>query len=275
MAGSWTDLRGQHAVVRVIRPDLRHGRGAFVRPSYPHPRMTTPYDRSARWYDRIYGDKAYRDEADALRALVEAERPGARTLLEVGCGTGGHLVFLREHLECVGVDLSASMLAQAREKLPDLPFHQADMRAFDLHERFDVVASLFSAIGYVRSTDELFAAVACMARHLQPGGVLVIEPWFSPEQWNPGRIHGGMIVDEPDLKIVRMVVSEQRDRFAVTPMHHLVATLEGVEHVLETHQLFLAQPEEYRAALQAAGLEAIRFVPDVLVRGLWIGRAPA
>lgn len=237
--------------------------------------MPTPYDRSARWYDRIYGDKAYRDEADVLRALVHAERPDARTLLEVGCGTGGHLVFLREHLACVGVDLSASMLAQAREKLPGLPFHQADMRAFDLEQQFDVVASLFSAIGYVRSTDELFAAVACMARHLHPGGVLVIEPWFSPEQWKPGRqIHGGMIVDEPELKIVRMVVSEQQGRFAVTPMHHLVATLEGIEHVLETHELLLAEPEEYRAALRAAGLEAIRFVPDVLVRGLWIGRAP-
>jgi hypothetical protein len=148
-------------------------------------------------------------------------------------------VFLREHLECVGVELSASMLAQAREKLPDLPFHRADMRAFDLEQRLDVVASLFSAIGYVRSTDELFAAVACMAGHL----VLVIEPWFSPEQWNPGpRIHGGMIVDEPELKIVRMVVSEQRDRFAVTPMHHLVATLGGIEHFLETHELLLAEP---------------------------------
>lgn len=238
--------------------------------------MATPYERSARWYDRIYGDKAYRDEADALRRLVEGERPAARTLLEVGCGTGGHLVFLREHFACAGVDLSASMLDVARDKLPGITFTEGDMRSFDLGVRFDVVASLFSAIGYVRSIDELFAAVACMARHLRPGGVLAVEPWFSREQWNPGgRIHGGMIVDEPDLKIVRMVVSETRDRFAVTPMHHLVGTLDGVEHFVETHELLLAEPQEYQAAFEGAGLGAVRYVPDILARGAWVGRAPA
>lgn len=238
------------------------------------PRMAAPYEQSARWYDRIYGDKAYGEEAEALRGLVARERPGAATLLEVGCGTGGHLAFLREHFACAGVDLSAAMLAIAKAKLPDLPLHQADMRDFTLAERFDVVASLFSGIGYVRSTGELFGAVARMARHLEPGGVLVVEPWFSPQQWNPGtKIHGGMIVDEPELKIVRMVVSEQRGRFAVTPMHHLVATTDGVEHFVETHELLLAEPSEYRAAFEAAGLSAVRFEPDLFVRGAWIGRA--
>lgn len=185
-------------------------------------------------------------------------------------------VFLREHVSCAGVDLSASMLEVARDKLPGIALAEGDMRNFELGVRFDVVMWLFSAIGYVRSIDELFAAVACMARHIHPGGILVVEPWFSRAQWNPGgRIHGGMIVDDPDLKIVRMVVGETRDRFAVTPMHHLVATLDGVEHFVETHELLLAEPQEYQAAFERAGLEAVRYVPDVLARGAWVGRTPA
>jgi SAM-dependent methyltransferase len=234
-----------------------------------------PYERSAAIYDLLYGDKAYREEADTLRALLDQERAGTRTLLEVGCGTGGHLVFLREHFACEGIDLSAAMLEHARAKLPDVPLHVADMRDFDLGRRFGVVASLFSGIGYVRSTAELDAAIACMARHLEPGGVLVVEPWFTPQQWKPGgRVRGGMHVDRDDIKIVRVSITQTRGRFAVTPMHHLVATLDGVEHFVETHELFLAEAHEYRAAFEAAGLERVRHEPGVFVRGAWIGHRP-
>jgi ubiquinone/menaquinone biosynthesis C-methylase UbiE len=231
-----------------------------------------PYERSAALYDLIYGDKAYAEEAEAVRAIVERERPAARTLLEVGCGTGGHLVFLREHFECEGVDLTPGMLERAREKLPGVPLHLGDMRSFALPRTFDAITSLFSAIGYVRSLEELDAAIACMARHLAPGGVLIVEPWFTPEQWRPGsNVYGKLHVDRDDMKLARFVVSERRGRFAVTPMHHLVATLEGVEHFVETHELFLAETHEYSAAFEKAGLSRVRHEPDVLVRGAWIG----
>jgi hypothetical protein len=114
-----------------------------------------------------------------------------------------------------------------------------------------------------------------MARHLEPGGLLAIEPWFTPGQWQPGRkVRGGLLVDRDDLKVARLVVSEIQGRFAVTPMHHLVATPGGVEHFVETHELFLAEVDELRAAFTAAGLVDVEFVPGVLVRGLWLGQRP-
>jgi hypothetical protein len=128
----------------------------------------------------------------------------------------------------------------------------------------------------VRSTDELDAAIACMARHLAPDGLLVVEPWFTPEQWKPGtKVHGGLHVDRDDLKIARLTVAETRGRFAVTPMHHLVATLQGIDYFVETHELFLAEAHEYRTAFERAGLQRVCHVPDVLVRGAWIGARPA
>jgi len=235
--------------------------------------MPSPYSSSAALYDRIYAWKAFADEAGAIRELVDTLHPGARTLLDVACGTGGHLEHLRAHFVVEGIDGSPDMLAVARNKLGDVPLHTGDLRSFALGRRFDVVTCLFSAIGYVRSTAELDAAIATMARHLAPGGVLLVEPWFTPEQWRPGRLSGGMSVDTDELKVARFVVSSTRDRFAVTPMHHLVATKDGVEHFVETHELFLAEREELEHAFVAAALVDVRYLPDALMRGLWVGTA--
>ena len=228
--------------------------------------MPVPYSESAALYDRIYAFKDYRAEAEAVRRLA----PDARSLLEVGCGTGGHLVHFAEWFESEGVDLSADMIAVARGKLPATPLHVADMRTLALGRRFDVVTCLFSSIGYVRSVDELNAAIAAMAAHVAPGGSLIVEPWFTADQWKTGTIHGSMMVDDPDLKVARLVVSSTRERFAVTPMHHLVARPSGVTHFVETHELFLATTDEYRNAFTAAGLDVRH--DDALPRGAWVGR---
>jgi SAM-dependent methyltransferase len=233
--------------------------------------VDAPYTESAELYDRIYATKDYASEAAAIRALIARLHPAARTLLDVGCGTGGHLAQLAAWYAVEGVDVSPGMLAVAQRKLPGVRLHAADMRELALGTTFDVVTSLFSGIAYVRSVAELHRAIAALAAHLAPGGVLVVEPWFTPEAWRPGTLHASF-VDDPDLKIARMVRSETRDRFAVTPMHHLVATSTGVTHFVETHELLLATIDEYRAGFEAAGLEPT-FQPDGLVRGAWIGRA--
>lgn len=235
--------------------------------------MAQPYELSARLYDEIYGVERYARQAAAVRAYLAQKHSSARTMLEIGCGTGGHLAYFRDSFSVTGIDLSAAMLAVAREKLPDVPLYQADMRTLELSTRFDVVTCLFSSIAYVRSCAELNATVARLAAHLNPAGLLIIEPWFTPEQWYPGRVRGGLQVDRDDLKIARFCVSGTRGRFAVMPMHHLVAEASGVSHFVEEHELFLATTAEYEAAFAMAKLTSVHFDADLLPRGAWIGRA--
>ena len=130
--------------------------------------------------------KDYAGEAARLTELIRARNPSARTLLDVACGTGKHLEALRSEFEVEGVDIDEGLLAIARGRLGSVPLHTADMRDFDLGRRFDAVTCLFSAIGHVADGDELDAAVASMARHLEPGGVLIVEPWLEPDVWEIG-----------------------------------------------------------------------------------------
>ena len=134
------------------------------------------FSRSARIYDAIYASiRDYPKEAAELDRLIQERRPGARTLLDVACGTAAHLEHLRGY-ELEGLDLDREMLAVACERLPDVSFHEADMASFDLGNRFDAVVCMFSSIGYVKSEVRLRSAAAAFARHLEPGGVLVVEP---------------------------------------------------------------------------------------------------
>ena len=58
-----------------------------------------PYNAAARAYDLFYRDKDYEGEVDELVGIVEARRPGARSVLDVGCGTGAHLEWLARRYE--------------------------------------------------------------------------------------------------------------------------------------------------------------------------------
>src|ERR1700674_1688012 len=93
------------------------------------------YGKSARIYDLLYvgaGIKDYPAESADVRGLIKDSCAQAETLLDVACGTGGHLVELHQWFTAEGVDVSPAMLDVARRRLPGIPLHQADMRTFDL-----------------------------------------------------------------------------------------------------------------------------------------------
>jgi SAM-dependent methyltransferase len=231
------------------------------------------FTRSARLYDAIYASiRDYPREAAELDGLIQERRPGARTLLDVACGTGAHLEHLAGRYEVEGLDLDPEMLAIARERLPDATFHEGDMTSFHLGKRFDAVVCMFSSIGYALTEERLQGAIASMARHLEPGGILVVEPWLTPDVWTDGLV-GSVFVQEPELKIARINTSRHRDKVSVVDFHYLVGTPEGVEHFAELHELGLFTVEQQLAAFRAAGLDAEHDPEGPMGRGLYIAVA--
>ena len=231
-----------------------------------------PYTRRPDLYDVEYGAKDYAGEADAVERLVRTHAPGAGTLLDVACGTGKHLEHLNARFACEGVDLDGGLLEVARARLPGVPLHRADMREVDLGRRFDVVTCLFSAIGFVGGPDGLRAAVRSLARHVAPGGVLLVEPWLTPEDWIPNRPHL-LTHQSDDLVLARVTLSGLRgERISTTEMHYTVAKPAGIDQFVETHELYLFTLDEMRASFEAAGLRVEHDAYGLIGRGLWICR---
>lgn len=232
---------------------------------------------SENYYDDIYSTmgKDYVLETEKLHGFIQKYicRDG-NVLLDMACGTGIHAGLLSKYYEVVGTDLNSEMLKVARKKHPGIHFLQSDMRNFDIGRKFDVVTCLFSAIGYMRTKTELRQAIKCMSRHLLPGGILLVEPWFPPEQWNVGRV-STILVDKPDIKIVRMSHSGRRGKVSLLEFQYLIGTTRGLEHLREHHEFGLFTHEEYTDAFTRAGLNATHEPEGVDGRGLFIGTKPA
>jgi ubiquinone/menaquinone biosynthesis C-methylase UbiE len=230
------------------------------------------FSKTARYYDKIYSFKDYRAEAQSLTAVIDQNlRSGGNRLLDVACGTGHHIEHLKKRFAVEGLDLSEELLELARQQNPDVLFHQADMVHFELARQFDVVTCLFSSIGYVRTVENLRQAINCMAQHVVPGGVVLIEPWFTPDTWHPGTVHA-MLIDEPELKIARVNTSFSEGRLSYFDLHYLIGTPQGTEHFVERHELGLFDRDEMTAAFEAAGLEVSYDEEGLTGRGLYIGR---
>jgi hypothetical protein len=106
-----------------------------------------------------------------------------------------------------------------------------------------------------------------MARHLRPGGVLVVDAWLLPEQWHDGhrRAHA---VNEGDLALTRLDTSHRLGRTSVLDFHFAAATQDGVDRFSERHELTMHTAEEYEAAFAAAGCvsERVPGLPDGRLR---------
>ena len=234
------------------------------------------YSKVARIYDLLYtgtGIKDYPAESKTLHAIIEEASPGARTLLDVACGTGAHLEVLRRWYEVEGVDLSPEMLEVARVRLPDIPLTVADMRTLDLGRKFDAVTCLFSAIGYVTDLAEMQSTIGRLADHVAPGGVLIVDGWVRPEDWGDDYRGGPDVASDDETMVVRLTFSRRIGSITEMDLHHLVRGAGGIDYFAEQHRLALVPTADYVAAFEAAGLRP-RVVPFMPSRDRVVGTKP-
>ena len=234
--------------------------------------MDDLYEHSVAAYELLHAarGKEYAREAAAVAERIRRRRPEARALLDVACGSGLHLAAFREAgFEVEGVDVSSAMLDAARDRLPGAALHHHDMRTFRLGRRFDAVVCLFSAIGYMTTLDDLAAAVATMRDHLVAGGVLVVEPWFEPDDWHDGSVFSEAAKAE-DFAVARVSRSWREGDESVIEMHYALATPDRTWSFIEPHRMGLFTTEQQLDVYRAAGLTVEHEDRGLTDRGLFV-----
>jgi SAM-dependent methyltransferase len=139
----------------------------------------------ANYYNLLYKDKNYREEVDYINRLINKHNPGARTLIDLGCGTGNHAFeFERSGLHTTGVDLSAQMIAVANknkaEKGSEAVFYEGDIRSYRSGSRYDCVVSLFHVMSYQTTNADLSKAFDTAKQLMENDGIFIFDCWYGP-----------------------------------------------------------------------------------------------
>jgi ubiquinone/menaquinone biosynthesis C-methylase UbiE len=227
------------------------------------------FSKSAQWYDAIYSFKDYQQEANAVITLLKKEHPHAKTLLDVACGTAEHDTYFSKVYKVDGFDLNPEFVKIASRKNPESHYFVADMTDFELNKTYDIILCLFSSIGYVRTLDNVVKALICFKKHLNKGGILLVEPWFTPDTWKTDSPVHMLTAEVGEAKICRMNVSEREGALSIVNFHYLLGSSKGIQYLTERHELGLFSISEMKNAFKDAGFIVTYDQDGLTGRGLY------
>jgi hypothetical protein len=146
------------------------------------------------------------------------------------------------------------------------------MTSFELPRRYDVILCLFSSIAYVRTLENVRRTLDRFRAHLADGGIALIEPWFAPGFLQPGRVSINTTESET-VSVVRMSHTEVVDRLSRLRFEYLIGRSEGIQHVVEVHELGLFTTDEMLECFRQAGLRVTHDPKGPAGRGLFLASA--
>jgi SAM-dependent methyltransferase len=143
--------------------------------------MTELFNAYGAYYDLLYRNKDYASEANYVLRLLSQHGPSFSSILELGCGSGGHgQCFLEKGLGFTGVDLSPRMLELAKARGLGAFCELGDIRAYQPKAKVDAVLSLFHVMSYQTSNDDLRAVFKTASAALPPGHLFIFDYWHGP-----------------------------------------------------------------------------------------------
>jgi len=248
----------------------------------------TVFGTYAQFYDTLYQDKDYEAECDFLEQIFAryAQAP-IRTILDLGCGTGGHaLPLARRGYEVVGVDRSERMLAEARRKVlatgddgsqtiderpssvvhrpSSIVFHQGDIRTLDLGRAFDAVIAMFAVISYQTTNEDLAAAFRTARRHLNSGGLFIFDAWFGPAVLTQRPVDRYKVVEVDGERVIRFAHPELDIWSHTVKVNYKVLRLKDgcvLDEVDECHVMRFLFPQEIAHSFKQASFQLLNLCP--------------
>ncbi len=218
--------------------------------------MSKVFDAYAAYYNMLYQDKDYKQEAKYIASLMGKNDITDGSILELGSGTGKHAEeFAKMGFSVHGVDLSPEMVREANQRgnndfVNQLYFEIGDVRSFKIDKKFDAVISLFHVISYQLKNEDILAVFNTAAKHLKPNGVFIFDFWYGP----------GVLTDPPVVRLKRIENEEIEVLRIAEPVMHPNENVVDVNYCVQVKQKESGEVTELNEIHKMRYL----FIPEIL-----------
>jgi SAM-dependent methyltransferase len=229
----------------------------------------------SKYYDILYKEKDYLAEVEFIDSLIKQYAPGkVKTIVDMGCGTGGHALLLAEKgYSVTGIDRSEDMLSIAKAKKTKIPvdFFKADIRDFNLNKKFDAIVSMFAVMSYQTTNEDFEKALLSASRHLKPGGLFIFDVWFGPAVLTQKPCDRIKIIKNNDEKIIRLTRSKLDFMKHIVDVTFTVMRIRDKtthELIEETHTMRFFFPMELELFFKKVGFQVLTMIPFMEIEGV-------
>jgi SAM-dependent methyltransferase len=172
--------------------------------------MTIPFKAYSWYYDLLYQDKKYAEEAAYIQTTLSRLGVTQGNLLEFGSGTGKHgRLLAKQGFQVHGIERSGEMVAQSSQG-DGFTCQEDDICTAQVADKFDAVLSLFHVVSYQTSNTDLVAVCANAAAHLKPNGLFIFDFWYSP----------AVYAQRPEVRVKRMADAKVEITRLAEPVFH-------------------------------------------------------
>ena len=229
------------------------------------------FDNYSKYYDLLYQDKDYKKESDFIINIMKSNMPEAKTVLDLGCGSGRHAALIAEHgYNIHGVDRSDSILEEAEKRKDELKpeirkrlsYSQGDVRTFTSEKKYDVVTSLFHVMSYMPENNDLQAAFSTAATHVKSGGIFIFDSWYGPAVLSDKPSPRIKKIENEHIQITRIAEPEIFPNKNLVDVNYYVLVKDKktnqIEQINETHRMRYWFMTEIEYFLGQSGFELIK-----------------
>ena len=225
------------------------------------------YQGFAYIYDQLMKDAPYDQWVSFIQQSIATYSPGAKNILDVGCGTGEIAIRLaNQQFDVTGVDLSEDMLAVAQSKLEEnkvkVLFLKQDMRDLTgFSEPFDVITICCDSLNYLESKEDIVTTFRAVYQQLKSQGLFIFDvhslykihhifagATFADQDEDVSFIWNSFLADEPN--------SIEHD------MSFFVKQNELYKRYDELHYQRTFSIDEYKTWLEEASFEVVNICSD-------------
>jgi SAM-dependent methyltransferase len=189
------------------------------------------FQKYSAFYDLLYSDKDYAAEAEYVVRAIRTAVPTARSILELGSGTGRHGRLLAAMgFDVHGIERSSEMVSlaqvagrvQSPGTLGSFTCEVGDICTANLGRSFDAVIALFHVMSYQTTNQALQAAIQVATDHLAPGGLFLFDVWHGPAVLSQGPSERVKEVANEHYRVKRIARPElDTNRSIVKVVYHM------------------------------------------------------